>query len=289
MEWFYERLGKQVGPVTEEALRELVRNGPLGAENHVWCAAFGREWKRIADVPELKSELPPLAPNAELQPDTPNYVLMARAREALRGKWGVAVLMFVVYMIITIPLGLVLNLPFRGLKFLVPELQVIDDYFALAYLKGQVQSLFIAIPIGALIVGYCFFHLNMARRRNPRLGDLFAFYPTAFWRCGLAHFWMTLFIFLWTLLLVIPGIMAAFSYSQTYYILMDNPELSPREAIAKSKRMMHGVRWKLFYLHCGFIGWGLLCLLTCGIGLLWLSPYIQTSLANFYESVKSRA
>lgn len=91
---------------------------------------------------------------------------------------------------------------------------------------------------------------------------------------------------LWTLLLIIPGIIAAYSYSLVYYILVDEPNLKPLEALRKSKKMMYGNKAKLFYLGLRFIGWALLCVLTLGIGFIWLAPYIQATRAKFYEDVK---
>ena len=98
---------------------------------------------------------------------------------------------------------------------------------------------------------------------------------------------MYILIVLWTLLFIIPGIIKTYSYAMTPYILHENPELSASEAIHRSRMMMRGHKFDLFYLYLSFIGWFLLCLLTAGIGFLWLAPYVDTSLAAFYEDVKS--
>lgn len=96
-----------------------------------------------------------------------------------------------------------------------------------------------------------------------------------------------IFIVLWSLLFLIPGIIKAYSYAMTPFILEENPELSANEAIDRSRFMMRGHKFDLFWLQLSFIGWGLLCLLTAGIGLLWLVPYMQTATAAFYEEVKA--
>ena len=88
------------------------------------------------------------------------------------------------------------------------------------------------------------------------------------------------------LLLIVPAIIAAFSYSMVFYILADNPDISPTNALKKSKEMMMGYKWKIFFLGLSFLGWALLAILTLGIGLLWLMPYIQVSTINFYEDIK---
>ena len=98
---------------------------------------------------------------------------------------------------------------------------------------------------------------------------------------------MGIFIFLWRLLLIEPGIVKAYAYAMTPYILVERPELSVNEAIGLSRRMMKGRKFDLFYLHLSFIGWALLCILTLGIGFLWLYPYMMTAQAAFYCDVKA--
>lgn len=98
---------------------------------------------------------------------------------------------------------------------------------------------------------------------------------------------MGLYVFLWSLLLVIPGIIKAYSYAMTYYVALDHPELGAEKCIQESMRLMPGHKMKLFLLDLSFIGWGLLCILTFGIGFLWLAPYISISHAHFYEELKA--
>jgi uncharacterized membrane protein len=74
----------------------------------------------------------------------------------------------------------------------------------------------------------------------------------------------------------------------TFYILADEPNLRPQEAIQRSREMMRGHKWRLFMLYLSFIGWYLLALLTFGIGYIFLEPYVQQSVANFYEDLKTR-
>jgi len=98
----------------------------------------------------------------------------------------------------------------------------------------------------------------------------------------------TVFIFLWSLLLVIPGIIAAYRYSQAYYIMYDHPEYSAMRCLKESSRMMRGWKWKLFVLELSFIGWNLLNGLIeafCYIGFLsiYIQPYTGLAHANFYN------
>ena len=95
-----------------------------------------------------------------------------------------------------------------------------------------------------------------------------------------------IYLILWTLLLIVPGIIKAYSYSQTFFIALDKPELGAEECINESMRMMNGYKMKLFLLDLSFIGWWLLSILSLGIGFLWLLPYIYTSRSHFYEELK---
>ena len=95
------------------------------------------------------------------------------------------------------------------------------------------------------------------------------------------------YIFLWTLLLIVPGIIKALSYSMTAFILRDNKEVKYNEAIELSMAMMEGHKMELFWLYLTFIGWAILCIFTLGIGCFWLVPYMSSTFANFYEEVKA--
>ena len=96
-----------------------------------------------------------------------------------------------------------------------------------------------------------------------------------------------IFVFLWSLLLFIPGIIKSFAYMMSPFILKDNPELSANQAINLSQKMMKGHKFDCFFLLLSFIGWIILCIFTFGIGALWLNPYMTATLAAFYEDVKA--
>ncbi len=96
-----------------------------------------------------------------------------------------------------------------------------------------------------------------------------------------------IFTFLWTLLLVIPGIIKALGYSMSIFIMRDNPQLSASEAMSLSARMMKGHKWELLWLQISFTGWILLSLMTAGIALVYCTPYIYMSYAAFYERLRS--
>ena len=187
-----------------------------------------------------------------------NTELMAEARESLSGNWGLAIATFLVY-------GIIISI-----------FQVIPTV-------GPVLILFIA---GPMLVGISMFSLSLSRGENARLEQIFEGFKNYGTVLG-AYLLMVVLILLWMLLLIIPGIIAAIAYSQTFYILAEDDAISSMDALKKSKEMMDGYKWKYFCLGLRFIGWALLCILTLGIGFLWLSPYIQISYAKFYEDIKT--
>lgn len=140
--------------------------------------------------------------------------------------------------------------------------------------------------IGAIIeVGYASFNLYLVDdEKTAEMGDLFNYFT--YWKSVVCtRLLKSVYILLWSLLLFIPGIIASFNYAMTSYILAENPELKANEAIARSKQLMYGNRWRLFCLEFSFIGWDLLCILTMGIGNLWLNPYKQAAIAAFYQEI----
>ncbi|WP_242847770.1 DUF975 family protein [Fervidicella metallireducens] len=147
---------------------------------------------------------------------------------------------------------------------------------------SPVVNIIIAGPL-ALGLTICF--VKLVREEPFRFENLFDGFKN-FKSAFLTQLLISIFVILWSLLLFIPGIIAGYSYSMAFYILNDNPEIGAMEAIKASKEMMKGYKWKLFCLHLSFIGWALLCILTLGIGFLWLTPYVHATTANFYQNLK---
>ena len=88
-------------------------------------------------------------------------------------------------------------------------------------------------------------------------------------------------------MLLIPGIIKTYSYAMSYYILADDENIAPLDAITKSREMMDGHKWEFFVLQLSFILWGLLCAVTCGLAALYVGPYQQVTMANFYDRLKA--
>jgi uncharacterized membrane protein len=186
-----------------------------------------------------------------------NETLMRQAREALRGKWAGAVLGGLIFLVLQIAFG---SIPVIG------------------WICGLLLS-------GPFILGMNLFYLDIARGQTPNLNRLFSGFQVVM-DAFLAYLLVVVLVILWCLLLVVPGILAAFSYSLTFYILGENPGMTASRAVAESKRLMYGNRWKLFCLGCRFIGWFLLCIVTAGIACIWVLPYFQVSTAQFYLDLK---
>lgn len=140
---------------------------------------------------------------------------------------------------------------------------------------------------GPMLFGLSYVFLKQARDgEDMEIGKLFCGFNADFGGNILLQFLIELFVFLWSLLLIIPGIVMAYAYSMAMYIKVDHPEYDWRQCIKGSKEMMKGHKWKLFVLDLSFIGWFIVCLFTFGIGFLWLQPYMFAAKTQFYESIK---
>ncbi len=137
----------------------------------------------------------------------------------------------------------------------------------------------------AFTLGFVLVFLRVAKGEPFSFDD--AFYGFSdLWTAFKAQFMMGFFIMLWSLLLVIPGIIKGIAYSMTWYILAENKGMPVLEAITRSRKMMDGHKMELFILCLSFIGWYLLVVVTAGIASIWVLPYFHATLANFYLSVK---
>ena len=113
---------------------------------------------------------------------------------------------------------------------------------------------------GAVQLGYAHFNLNLVDGNDAAISDLFS-QKDRLWDGFCMKFLQGLYIALWSLLLVIPGIVKTYSYAMTPYIMSEHPSLTANEAITESRRIMDGNKWRLFCLDFSFIGWELLCVL----------------------------
>jgi uncharacterized membrane protein len=220
----------------------------------------------------------------------PNDELRACARQQLKGVWNSMALAFLVYfLIVFLPYFLSYFYDYWDtIERLLDGLgYYFDDYDNLESSSFVTNILYLAILItsGAFALGFAGYFLKRVRGEEIALKNIFDGFKR-FWPAFVLSFFTALFVALWSLLLIIPGIIKSFAYSMAYYILHDNPGMSTLDALKKSQIMMKGYKFKLFLLYLSFIGWFLLSLLTLHIALLWIYPYMCLSVANFYENLK---
>lgn len=151
-------------------------------------------------------------------------------------------------------------------------------------------GLLVSIVIGGCIAyGLSMTFLNKLRGADQfEFSDLFTGFHM-FVDCFVLNLMRSLLIGLWFLIPIAGlyfGIKKAYSYCLCSYVLVDHPEFSWKECLDHSTQLMEGARWKCFCLEFSFVGWALLGLLACGIGILWVAPYFHASMANFYEDRK---
>lgn len=199
------------------------------------------------------------------------------ALAALKGNWAPSVVASVVmYALLYLALG----------ASLAPSFIPMANNMVLGCLGFTYAGLFFIYMPLSVGVSYTFNRLY-AEGDNNVTGNLFRDSLDGYLRNVWGMFLMFIFVFLWSLLFLIPGIIKAYSYAMTPYILKDYPELSANQAINLSRKMMKGHKLDLFILQLSFIGWGILTLFTAGIGTLWLMPYMMTAQAAFYQDIKN--
>ena len=252
----------------------------------------------------------------------------ADARDALRGRWPVAILTGFVASLIGANIatggGGSSNNNNDSTGAVIRDFQATEFWLQfrtliIAAIVVLVIWLIITIVIGgAGKLGYATFNLKLVDNKDVALADLFS----QFHRLGdgfCMNFLMGLYTLLWTLLFIIPGLIKTYSYAMTPYILAENPGMTATDAITESRRIMDGNKWRLFCLGFSFIGWGLLCaaptLIALGIvsgiavetqslavflwlvpasipsfiGSLFLTPYQEAAYAAFYRDVSGTA
>ena len=189
-----------------------------------------------------------------------------RARRNLENKWETA--------IVAVLLGVLV-------------FAAIDAIFGKTYISGGFFIFCLRLIFqGPISLGMVMFFLSLSRATNPQASLIFKGFDN--WISAfLTLLAMSILIFLWTILLIVPGIIATLSYNMTFFILADNPDLKPLEALRRSKHMMQGHKMELFMLNFSFIGWLFLSVITCGIlFILYVGPLYYATITEFYESLQ---
>lgn len=214
----------------------------------------------------------------------------AAARRSLRGYWGMALLVCLVA-------GLLGGLGTRPDFSLIQSANRIAERLNYHVISELIKWRLIRITGiwgmvtfligGAVELGTCTFHTRLSLWERPSFSGLFSRFDLFLKALGLRLF-MALFILLWALLLIVPGIIAGYRYCMAPYLMAEYPGMGIREAVDRSKDLMQGNKGRLFCLQLSYIGWWLLSILTLGILGLWIRPYVQTAQACFYLELTGR-
>ncbi|SFS81206.1 DUF975 family protein [Paenibacillus sp. 453mf] len=204
-----------------------------------------------------------------------------RAISSLQGTWWRVLILTVLIGILTLIIPLIFDIRSSGgyERWKVWEESVFEF---------NDLNLLLGIVIIPLLTSVFWFYLDLVRSYDPWLTELFEVYRDGekvlklIWTAITACF----LLLMWTLLLVVPGIIKLFSYSQTPYILQDHPEYSALQAITESKRLMDGYKWNYFVFLLSFLGWGVLTAASLGLAWLFVGPYFSAAQAAFYDELR---
>lgn len=221
--------------------------------------------------------------------------LRQKARQNLAGRWWTAVGVAAVAWLLAGTLIGTGFLPKTEIKLSDLDLQKLPILLK-AYVFGGAGLIAVVssalglaqfILGGVIQLGYAQYLLKEHDRREPQFGDLFSQFER-FGQGFAQAFLRGLYIFLWSLLFVIPGIVKSYAYAMTPFLMADHPNLTASEAISASKQMMDGHKGRLFWLDLTFIGWSILSALTFNLGYLFLNPYMNAAHAAFYRDLCAR-
>jgi uncharacterized membrane protein len=290
MNWYYISNGTQAGPIDEEALQALVAQGTVGPDDLVWNETLGSEWKKYTDL------FPEEAPVIGSEGTLPNREITASARAGLSGRWNLAAGIVLTYLAASFCVSLL------GALIPVP-------------LVGNLIALFALPP---LMAGASLCFLRLSRSHPVKVENLFDCF-NRYWASVAAYLITQVLIFLWLLpgllavavgggfvhndacklfpciillaagviYLLAVGMMVSLRYAMTFFVLAEDSTVSGLGAVRRSARIMKNKKWKLLCLDCRFIGWTLLAIFfTFGLGMLWVTPYMQTAKARFYDDLK---
>lgn len=203
--------------------------------------------------------------------------LKTSAKNQLSGNWGTTIgALLIMWIVIGLSTGIFTVIFNYGEEY----------YNGLAMALGTLGSFVIGILLIPLSFGLWIFFLNLAKGRPVTVTLPFEGYHR-FGPSIILYILYSVFTFLWSLLLFIPGIIKGISYSMSYYILAEDENIAPIDAITKSRKMMNGYKAEYFVLYLSFIPWILLCFVTCGLALFYVVPYMQATATNFYLRLKA--
>lgn len=218
--------------------------------------------------------------------------LKQEAKNALKGNWGWAISVTLLPLLIVITIFTVIFMMI-GMSSTTLDMNGEATMTPMGIILLLVLYIFYFLVLLGLSVDFAKAFLDLVRGKKQSFTPVlkYAFTEKRFGKFFLTNLVMGIFLYLWNLLLMIPGIIKSFSYAQANYILVDQLDNGEKptvtEPITKSRAMMDGHKWEYFVLQLSFLGWILLGTLTLGIGFIWLTPYISATNAAYYDNLKS--
>jgi uncharacterized membrane protein len=157
---------------------------------------------------------------------------------------------------------------------------------------GAISALTAAAGIGVilagpLLVGLIYYLSSIRKGDKPVYNTLLDGFKEPLTSSIITYILQGIFVFLWSLLFFIPGIIKFYSYSMSLYIVADNPQIAATEAITQSRQMMDGHKMELFMLHFSYILWYLLGAITFGLALIYITPFVKAAELEFYLELKN--
>jgi len=159
---------------------------------------------------------------------------------------------------------------------------IISNTVIITVLLVAIAISLVVLFIGSVVrVGYARYNMKLVSGEPSSVGELFYDFHR-FGTCFVMNLVQSLLIFVGMLLFIVPGVILTYSYAMAHYILAEHPDYTATQALSESRQMMKGHKFRLFCLQISFIGWAILTAFTCGIGSLFLTPYMEAANAIFY-------
>jgi uncharacterized membrane protein len=212
--------------------------------------------------------------------------LKINAKEKLKGKYAEAIKLYLIYIGITFIINYIIGI-ITGVYIGVTSVLGFEYSSLVMNIIDIISSIIAIIIEGLLAFGMMSFFLKISRGIDVTYKELFN-KRKLFWPYIAITLVTTIFTLLWSLLFIIPGIIAALSYSLVYLIKLDHEDYDTVQVINESKKLMNGHKWEYFVLNLSFLGWILLGILTFGLLYFWLIPYMSVTQANFYNYLKEK-
>lgn len=196
------------------------------------------------------------------------------AKESLKGKYWYSVGVTVLFLVLS------------GIQSGIVALLTNNNLVSFASIVNLILVIFFQIPMA---VGLNRYFIRLGKGENAQVGDIFHIFKNGYINTILVEIKQAVFIMLWSLLFVVPGIIKMYQYFMIEYMLAENPMINHKRAFEITKAVMTGNKWKTFVLGISFIGWILLAFATAGIGMIFLAPYVSETFAKYYLELKETA